>query len=91
MQHKAAQGGFDWADRNGVWDKVEEELKEFRFELENNNMKNAEEELGDLIFSMFNAARSKKSMLKKRSKKQTINSQNVFNTLKRLQKKKVCL
>jgi len=57
LQHKAAQVGFDWADRNGVWDKVEEELKEFRFELENNNMKNAEEELGDLIFSIVNAAR----------------------------------
>lgn len=57
LQHKAAQVGFDWADRNGVWNKVEEELKEFREELENNNIKNAEEELGDLIFSIVNAAR----------------------------------
>ncbi len=57
LQHKAAQVGFDWADRNGVWDKVEEEMKEFRAELSDNNFQNAEEELGDLIFSIVNAAR----------------------------------
>lgn len=57
LQHKAAQVGFDWVEKSSVWDKVEEELKEFRNELENNNIQNAEEELGDLIFSIVNAAR----------------------------------
>ena len=53
MQDKAAQVGFDWPEKEYVWDKVEEELKEFK------DAKGAhkEEEFGDLVFSLINYAR----------------------------------
>lgn len=53
MQDKAAQVGFDWPDINNVWDKVQEELNEFR-EAET---KQKEAEFGDLLFSLVNYAR----------------------------------
>jgi len=57
LQFKAAKVGFDWDNKNGVWDKIEEELKELRREIESNNFKRAKEELGDVIFAIVNAAR----------------------------------
>lgn len=53
MQDKAAQVGFDWPKKDAVWDKVEEELAEFK------EAKGAhkEEEFGDLVFSLVNYAR----------------------------------
>lgn len=71
MQDKARAVGFDWEDRSQVWDKVAEELGEFRAELETlENVKGAgdsgktesaacraEGELGDFLFSVVNAAR----------------------------------
>jgi uncharacterized protein YabN with tetrapyrrole methylase and pyrophosphatase domain len=53
MQDKAAQVGFDWPDKSLVWDKVEEELQEFK-EAEG---KEKEGEFGDLLFSLVNYAR----------------------------------
>lgn len=53
MQDKAAQVGFDWPEKEHVWDKVEEELKEFK-DAEGSQK---EEEFGDLIFSLINYAR----------------------------------
>ena len=53
MQDKAAQVGFDWPEKEHVWDKVEEELKEFK-DAEGTQK---EEEFGDLIFSLINYAR----------------------------------
>ena len=62
MQDKARAVGFDWTHREDVWAKVQEEIVEFDAELR--SMKDddkaadrAEEELGDLIFSIVNAAR----------------------------------
>lgn len=71
MQDKARAVGFDWEDRSQVWDKVAEELGEFRAELETlENVRGAgdsgktasaacraEGELGDFLFSVVNAAR----------------------------------
>lgn len=54
MQEKAAQVGFDWPSKNDVWDKVEEELKEFK-EAEHKHEK--EDEFGDLLFSLINYSR----------------------------------
>ena len=54
MQDKAAQVGFDWENKNQVWEKVEEELNEFKT---SNNAKDREEEFGDLLFSLINYAR----------------------------------
>ncbi len=57
IQHKVSKVGFDWSDKNDVWNKVEEELQEFRRELANENKENARQELGDFIFAIVNAAR----------------------------------
>lgn len=58
MQDKARAVGFDWDQREQVWDKVIEEINEVRHELINGNRKEKmEEEIGDLIFSIINAAR----------------------------------
>lgn len=62
MQDKARAVGFDWEEKSQVWDKVSEELGEFKEELEimsehPENYKRAEEELGDFLFSIINAAR----------------------------------
>ena len=53
MQDKAAQVGFDWPSKDDVWDKVDEELQEFK-EAEGIEK---EEEFGDLLFSLVNYAR----------------------------------
>ncbi len=53
MQDKAAQVGFDWPAKEQVWDKVEEELQEFK----QAEGKEKEEEFGDLLFSLVNYAR----------------------------------
>ena len=50
MQDKARAVGFDWEKREEVWAKVKEEIAEFE---ENPS----EDELGDIIFSLVNAAR----------------------------------
>lgn len=54
MQDKAAQVGFDWANKDQVWAKVEEELQEFKFA---QTPEDREEEYGDLLFSLVNFAR----------------------------------
>lgn len=53
MQDKAAQVGFDWENKEQVWQKVEEELMEFKEASENYK----EDEFGDLLFSLVNYAR----------------------------------
>lgn len=63
MQDKARAVGFDWEEKSQVWDKVAEELGEFHQELDKLNptepesVVKAEGELGDLLFSIVNAAR----------------------------------
>ncbi len=60
IQEKARSVGFDWSDREQVWQKVEEELSEFK-ELWVNHVitdqEAAELEFGDLLFSLVNYAR----------------------------------
>lgn len=58
IQEKARNVGFDWEDRRQVWDKVKEEISEVEEEIENNDSQDRlEEEFGDLLFSVINAAR----------------------------------
>ncbi len=54
MQDKAAQVGFDWDKKEDVWEKVQEELHEFKTA---DTAEKREEELGDLFFSLINYAR----------------------------------
>ena len=57
IQEKVSNIGFDWKEREQVWDKVKEEIKEFETELERGESMNSEGEFGDLLFSLVNAAR----------------------------------
>jgi XTP/dITP diphosphohydrolase len=57
IQDKARNVGFDWADKQDVWQKVHEELEELEAELSRKDSQKAEQELGDFIFSVINAAR----------------------------------
>lgn len=57
IQDKARNVGFDWEDRDDVWEKVREELGELETELRKGDKQHSEEELGDFLFSIINAAR----------------------------------
>ncbi|HQS52359.1 MAG TPA: MazG family protein, partial [Daejeonella sp.] len=62
IQEKARGVGFDWEEKAQVWDKVEEELREFRDEFNTDDnvaidKEKAEGEFGDLMFSLINYAR----------------------------------
>ena len=58
IQDKVRAVGFDWDYREQVWDKVTEEINEVKHELINGNDKTkVEDEIGDLLFSIVNAAR----------------------------------
>ena len=56
IQEKARAVGFDWEKKEDVWDKVGEELSELEEALKKGG-KEAEEELGDFLFSVINAGR----------------------------------
>ena len=57
IQEKARHVGFDWEKREEVWAKVHEELDELQVELDKENHEKSEQELGDFLFSIINAAR----------------------------------
>lgn len=56
IQDKARGVGFDWEHRDQVWEKVNEELRELKHEVDGGTSKQADE-LGDLLFSIVNYAR----------------------------------
>ena len=57
LQEKAKQVGFEWENKDQVWEKVEEEQRELKEAIESGDMAHMEEELGDLFFSLINFAR----------------------------------
>jgi len=57
IQDKARAVGFDWDEREQVWDKIDEELGELKVEIKQMDAEKMEAEFGDLLFSMVNAAR----------------------------------
>ena len=57
IQEKARNVGFDWEDKEDVWDKVQEELNELKAELMRGDKEKSTHELGDFLFSVINAAR----------------------------------
>lgn len=57
IQDKARNVGFDWQQREDVWKKVKEEIAEFEAEVANMDKERATAELGDVLFSLINAAR----------------------------------
>jgi len=57
IQEKVKHVGFEWENKDQVWDKVEEEIGELKVEIEANNQEKMEQEFGDVLFSMINYAR----------------------------------
>jgi XTP/dITP diphosphohydrolase len=57
IQDKVSGIGFDWEEPNQVWEKVEEELQEFKLEVDSGNKDKMESEFGDVLFSLINYAR----------------------------------
>jgi MazG family protein len=57
IQQKVKQVGFEWENKEQVWDKVEEEIGELKAEIEPNDQEKMEAEFGDVLFSMINYAR----------------------------------
>ena len=57
IQDKVRGVGFDWTEKEQVWDKIKEEYQELMHEIKNNSQENIEKEFGDFLFSVINAAR----------------------------------
>ena len=57
MGEKAAGAGFDWEQKEDVWDKVREELGEVEVEMKSGSRTDLEGEFGDLFFALINACR----------------------------------
>src|SRR5690606_72168 len=57
LQEKAKQVGFEWENKEQVWEKVEEEKDELMAAISQGEQARIEEEFGDLMFSMINYAR----------------------------------
>ncbi|MDI3322048.1 nucleoside triphosphate pyrophosphohydrolase [Pinibacter soli] len=57
LQEKAKQVGFEWDNKEQVWDKVQEELQELQEVVKENDKNRIEDEFGDVVFSLINYAR----------------------------------
>lgn len=57
LQEKAKQVGFEWDNRDQVWDKVEEEITELKEAIAVGEQEKIEDEFGDVVFSLINYAR----------------------------------
>ena len=57
ISKKAAKAGFEWDDMAGVWAKVHEELEELKEAVASGDRDHAQEELGDVLFTLVNVAR----------------------------------
>ena len=73
IQQKVKQVGFEWENKEQVWEKVEEEIGELKVEIAANDQEKMEAEFGDVLFSMINYARflniDPESALEKTNKK----------------------
>jgi len=90
IQDKVSGVGFDWEEPHQVWEKVEEELKEFQEEVTKGNQEAMENEFGDVLFSMINYARfldiNPENALEKTNKKFTKRFQYLEGKAKQLNK-----
>ncbi len=57
IQEKVRGVGFDWENREQIWDKVLEEITELKEGIKDHNRDSIESELGDVMFSLINASR----------------------------------
>ncbi|MCX7818943.1 MAG: nucleoside triphosphate pyrophosphohydrolase [Kiritimatiellae bacterium] len=58
IQQRAARVGFDWPDRAGVFEKLQEEVRELRAATATADKRRVSEELGDVLFTLVNLARA---------------------------------
>ena len=90
IQEKVAGVGFDWEAPHQVWEKVEEELREFKAEVDKGSTDAMESEFGDVLFSMVNYARflkiSPENALERTNKKFSKRFQYLENKAKSLNK-----
>ncbi|GAA4818676.1 nucleoside triphosphate pyrophosphohydrolase [Litoribaculum gwangyangense] len=90
IQEKVAGVGFDWEAPHQVWEKVEEELNEFKAEVQSGNQDKMESEFGDVMFSMVNYARflniNPENALERTNKKFSKRFQYLENKAKSLNK-----
>jgi XTP/dITP diphosphohydrolase len=57
LQEKSKQVGFEWDNRNQVWEKVKEEINELETAVQSGNVDDIEDEMGDVFFSLVNYSR----------------------------------
>jgi MazG family protein len=57
LQEKAKQVGFEWDNKEQVWDKVEEEIAELKVAIASGDADKTKDEFGDVVFSLINYAR----------------------------------
>jgi XTP/dITP diphosphohydrolase len=57
ISKKAAAAGFEWDNVEGVWEKLHEELNEFKYAVEHETKEQQKAELGDILFVLINLAR----------------------------------
>jgi uncharacterized protein YabN with tetrapyrrole methylase and pyrophosphatase domain len=57
VQEKVSSVGFNWNNSQGVFEKIEEELKEFNDALKEKNKDKIKEEFGDILFTLINYSR----------------------------------
>jgi len=57
MQEKASNSGFDWPEAEQAWEKISEELEEFKEALAHSDEEHQREEYGDLLFTIVNYGR----------------------------------
>lgn len=90
IQEKARGVGFDWEQPHQVWEKVEEEIAEFKEAADKNDKAHAESEFGDVLFSLINYARFKginpEEALERTNKKFIFRFQYLEAAAKRLSK-----
>ena len=57
LAKRAARVGFDWPNAELIFDKIDEEISEVRAAIESNDLKEIDNEIGDLLFAVANLAR----------------------------------
>ena len=57
IQKKASKKGFDWDSAEDVIVKLEEEIEELKMAIKTQDHDNAEEEIGDILFTIINVSR----------------------------------
>ena len=90
LTKKAAKVGFDWDDKERIFDKITEEIGELREAIDGGRAEHIDEEVGDLLFAVLNVARhldvEPETALKKTNRKFRQRFKFIENELKRQNK-----